>query len=68
MCLCEYSLSTRLASHPCLPPFISGVSMILPDLLARLESIGGGPGVGLGAALQKPTSPQDFAGNQTLVW
>lgn len=66
MCLCEYSLSTRLASHHCLPPFISGVSMILPDFLAQLESIEGGSVMGLGVAFQMPRSPQDFAGNQTL--
>lgn len=40
--------------------------MILPDFLAQLESIEGGSVMGLGVALQKPRSPQDFAGNQTL--
>lgn len=58
----------KAGQPPCLPPFISGVSMILLDFLAQLESTGCGPGMGLWAVLQKPRSPQGFAGNQTLVW
>lgn len=54
MCLCEYSVSTRLASHPCLPSFISGVWMILPDFLVQLESSGGGSGMGPGLPFKSP--------------
>lgn len=36
--------------------------------LTQSEGIGDGPGVRLGSALKKPKNPQDFTGNQTLVW